>query len=249
MKMRHIRVLPLTIAFGTLLFVVQMGSLWTTATILVAGPAHAKADESRDAGAMRVEQGADGAAVARDGAGEQAAAQQHAEAKTSAPAEEHASTAGQAAKPEEPENFTPEELEVLYDLVKRREILEKREKALSAREALVDAAEQRMTEKVGEMQELRSSIEALVKQYDAQARKELDGLVRIYEAMKPQDAARILEKLELPVLLSIVEAMKERKTSAILANMALERAREVTAEMARKKDLDLDSVRGSGSPG
>jgi flagellar motility protein MotE (MotC chaperone) len=249
MKMPRIRVLPLTIVFGALLFAVQIGSLWTTATVMIAGPAQAKESENPAAASKLVEQGADGAAVARDVAGDHAAADKPAEADAHASPADHASASGRTAKPEEPDNFTLEELEVLYDLVKRREILEKREQALSAREALVDAAEQRMADKVGEMQELRTSIEALVKKYDAQARKELDGVVRIYEAMKPQDAARILEKLELPILLSIVEAMKERKTSAILANMIPDRAREVTTEMARKKDLKLDSVRDVGSPG
>ena len=51
------------------------------------------------------------------------------------------------------------------------------------------------------------------------------------------------------MLLNIVDAMKERKTSAILAAMTPDRARQVTAEMARKKAIDLTSIKDTGNPG
>jgi flagellar motility protein MotE (MotC chaperone) len=219
-----LRILPLTIGAGALLLAVQISSLWTSASLL-ASPARAeeakKPPETAPGEAAHAEAGKDG----------------------------HTAETGNEEEKDLLANFTPEELEVLYDLAQRREVLDQREAALDAREALVVAADKRMAARVAEMQGLRGSIEALVRQYDDQERKEIESVVKIYESMKPKDAAAILEKLELPLLLSIVDAMKEKKTSAILAAMTPDRARQVTAEMARKKAIDLTSIKDTGNPG
>lgn len=226
MKLPEIRVLPLTIAAAAALLTVQAGSLWQDASIGFGTPAHAEqtADTAPDP-AKAHEKPGDAKTKAHDG----------------------------AAADEEPQDllsgYTPEEVEVLYDLARRREALDRREAELESRLALVDAAEKRMEARVSELQGLRKAIETLLRQYDDQERKELESVVKIYETMKPKDAAAILEKLEMPVLLGIVDAMKERRSSAILAAMTPARAREVTAEMARNKVIDLTRVDGKDNPG
>lgn len=144
-------------------------------------------------------------------------------------------------------DFTDEELEILQDLSKRREELIAREGEIEARNRLLDAAEARIDTRIAELQEIRASIEGLVRKYDAQEQAELESVVKIYETMKPKDAARILGELELPTLLGIMERMKERKTAPILAAMQAERAREVTEELARRKTVDLLSTDKSDS--
>jgi flagellar motility protein MotE (MotC chaperone) len=62
----------------------------------------------------------------------------------------------------------------------------------------------------------------------------LRSLVRIYESMKPKDAAQIFDKLEINVLLGVVERMKEQKVAPILASMQPDRARQVTDMLADK---------------
>ncbi|WP_419902504.1 magnesium transporter MgtE N-terminal domain-containing protein [Kiloniella sp.] len=57
--------------------------------------------------------------------------------------------------------------------------------------------------------------------------------------MKPKDAARIFEELDMVVLLDVVERMKERKTAPILASMNPKRAKEITLELAQRRDLPL----------
>jgi flagellar motility protein MotE (MotC chaperone) len=53
--------------------------------------------------------------------------------------------------------------------------------------------------------------------------------------MKPRDAATIMNELDLPVLLEVVDRMKEAKAAPILAAMQPDRARQVTAELARQR--------------
>ena len=55
--------------------------------------------------------------------------------------------------------------------------------------------------------------------------------------MKPKDAARIFEELDMAVLLDVIERMKERKTAPILAQMNPRRAKAITLELAQRRGL------------
>jgi flagellar motility protein MotE (MotC chaperone) len=99
----------------------------------------------------------------------------------------------------------------------RREALDNRQKDLDLRENLTKAAEARIDKKIAEMKELQSNIEAMLKQVDRQDEDKLKSLVKIYENMKPKDAANILSTLELPIQLGVLGHMKEAKVAPILS--------------------------------
>ena len=61
------------------------------------------------------------------------------------------------------------------------------------------------------------------------------GLVKVYETMKPKDAATIFNDLSMPVLLQVVDRMKDSKAALILAAMNPDKARDVTAELAQMR--------------
>lgn len=138
-------------------------------------------------------------------------------------------------------DFTEAELELLQDLSKRRDALVQREDELDSRARLLDAAESRLEAQIAELQGLRETIEGLVRKYDEQEQAEIESVVKIYETMKPKDAARILGELEMKTLLGIMERMNVRKTAPILAAMPPKRARAVTSELARQRAVDLST--------
>ena len=105
----------------------------------------------------------------------------------------------------------------------------------------MNAAEQRIESRIKEMLELRGRIEGLVRQYNDQEEVELLSVVKIYETMKPKEAARILGELELGVLLPILERMKERAMAPVLAAMDPAKAREITTELARQRPITFPS--------
>ena len=122
--------------------------------------------------------------------------------------------------------YTLEEVAILQDLAARRLVLVERERDLALREGLLEAAENRIDAKIGELETLRAGIEKLVRQFDEQEEAEVQSLVKIYETMKAKDAARILGQIEMDVLLSIMERMKERSSAPVLAQMDADRARD-----------------------
>lgn len=127
--------------------------------------------------------------------------------------------------------------EIFEDLAKRREGLNQKEKELQTREALIEAAEKELDRKYQELTQLRHEIEKLLKQQSDEETARIDSLVKIYEGMKPKDAARIFDTLDLDILVTVMGKMSERKLSPILAEMNDERARTITIMLAEQKSL------------
>ena len=124
---------------------------------------------------------------------------------------------------------------VLLDLRQRREALDAREAGLTERESLLAAAEKKLATRIGELQVLQKRLEEL----DAARRQREDaswqGLVKLYEAMKPRDAALIFNDLDMPVLLQVVDRMKEAKAAPVLAAMHPDKARDLTTQLAQMR--------------
>jgi flagellar motility protein MotE (MotC chaperone) len=135
-------------------------------------------------------------------------------------------------------NFTKSELELLKELSKRREKLEGEKKELSNREQILRATENKLDQKVEELKKLQSQLEDLMKEYDQKEQGKIMSLVKIYETMKPKDAAKIFNELEMPVLLKVVSNMKEVKVAPIIASMNPEKAKELSMEIAKQKPLN-----------
>jgi flagellar motility protein MotE (MotC chaperone) len=132
-------------------------------------------------------------------------------------------------------SISPAERALLEDLRARRQALDTREANIVARETMLAAAERRLTQRVDELSAMQTRLEAL----DRAAREREDAnwrnLVRIYENMRPRDAAKIFDELDMPVLLEVVARMKERSVAPILAGMQPERSRQVTSELAARR--------------
>lgn len=133
--------------------------------------------------------------------------------------------------------FTRSELDLLKELSKRREKLESERKDLNTREQVLRATESKIDQKVVELKQLQSQLEELMKQYDQKEHGKILSLVKIYETMKPKDAANIFNELEMPVLLKVVSNMKEVKVAPIIAGMNPEKARELSIELAKQKPI------------
>jgi flagellar motility protein MotE (MotC chaperone) len=144
--------------------------------------------------------------------------------------------AQQKQRPQEP-SFSASEIQVLQSLAERRAALEAREQALDGREALLKAAEQRVDQKVAELNRLKEELENLVRGQKKAEDAQSESLVKIYENMKPKDAARIFDTLDIDVLLEVVGRMKELKTAPILAAMEEGRARELTTRLHQRRQL------------
>lgn len=133
--------------------------------------------------------------------------------------------------------FSDVRMELFEDLKKRRSALDGQARELAVREALLKAAQQEIDQKYQELVSLKSEIEVLLKQQSDEEKARVTSLVKIYEGMKPKDAARIFNTLDMDVLLNVVGRMSERKSAPIIASMDPARARNLTIMLMEQKAL------------
>lgn len=151
--------------------------------------------------------------------------------------------AGSAACGADPQKapVTPEqraERELLQALRARRAELDAREQALLTREVVAEATERRAAKSLQELAALQRQAAAAGAAERERSEREDAGwrqMVKLYEGMRPRDAAAIFDDLELPVLVPLVDRLREAKAAPILGAMRPDRARALTAELARHR--------------
>lgn len=137
----------------------------------------------------------------------------------------------------DPTQLTQSEVDLLQSLAERRRLLDERERELAVRENLLTATEIRVDEKIDELKRIETNIDSLLVEYDEQEEQRLQSLVKIYETMKPRRAAAIFEELDMFILLDVAERMREAKLALVLQQLSSQRARDVTTELANRRQL------------
>lgn len=145
------------------------------------------------------------------------------------PANVCAPTAAELAKEA---GLSPAELQVLQSLGERRGQLDAREESLETQLALMAAAETKLDAKVKALDELKAQIEGLMGAAAEREDSEVARMVKVFETMKPKDAAARMTVLSDEVRLPIAAAMKERALAAMLAAMAPIEAKKLTESLA-----------------
>lgn len=258
------RLLPVTIFVAMLMLGMRLGDVWQTLVVgkplsSVVPPSHAQTAPPAAAGGnkaslptsvpanltqpvrvaakvaeeKKTDEKKDGAPTAKTGSSKETTGK---DAAPPVPASGEADS-GRPLVLGSKERVGPAEVELLQHLGERRTELDRRARELEQREALLVAAEQRFDQKATELQKLREEIQGLLKTVDDKQAAQLESLVKIYETMKPKEAARIFEALDLPVLLNVMERMKETKTAPILAAMDPVKAKEVTVALVDRRQL------------
>jgi flagellar motility protein MotE (MotC chaperone) len=238
----RVRILPLTILAVALLLGLKIGAFWQGRLELFVTPAGAQQQQGPQATGQPTQLTPPTPAAATPAAAPQAA---QAPAPAASPTQASQPSAAPAAPSSsvqslanrDPTTFTRAEIELLANLAQRREQLEQRAREIDLRESLLAAAEKRLDDRIAELKKLEASIKQIVQQYDQQEEKNLQGLVKVYENMKPKDAARIFESLEPNVLLGVAERMKEAKLAAVLADMSPQAAQDITVRLATRKQI------------
>lgn len=181
--------------------------------------------------ADKASQKADKDAVAATGTATDAAGKVALPPSAAKPPAVCAPTAAELAKQA---GLSPAELQVLQSLGARRGQLDKREQDMDVQLALLAAAEAKIDAKMKALNGLKSDVQGLMVQADSKEQAEIDRLVKVFEGMKPKDAAPRMVLLDDSVRLPIAAKMKERALSAVLANMPAIEAKKLTEALASR---------------
>lgn len=271
----NIRLLPIAIFLAVLMLGVKASDIWLGIEMLAISPSHAQqaTGQKPDASAAKPAAKKAGAkkAKTKTAEGNEKKAKAGAKKEKNEPQKADANTGdeqkakagdgkadgaaeGKSAKtdkkdefPEDPTLFTQAEIDLLQRLADRRIELEIWRKDIEMRERLLKATEKRLDKKVAELAVIQKTIKGLLKQYDKEQEAKLKSLVKIYENMKPKNAAVIFGELGMPILLDVVERMREARVAPILAKMSPKKAKRVTTELALRRNMDSKAT-GRAAP-
>lgn len=142
-----------------------------------------------------------------------------------------------------PDPTSQGEVDVLRSLAARRESLNARERDLAVREQTLAIAEKRLEERIAELKGIEARINAALGQRDAAHQEQIQALIKMYESMKPGDAAKIFEKMEREILVAVSSKMKPTKLGSVLALMDPGKAQDLTVLLANR--LNPDQILGA----
>jgi len=133
---------------------------------------------------------------------------------------------------------TPEE--VLQSLSRERDLIDKQRDDLESRQSELSLAKEKLDVEKQALLELKGEIEELLARTKAAQTEDLDRLIAFYENMKPAEAARIMDDLDIEVTILVLAQMKPRTAAPILAKMSPVRARAVSKIILERSQLPGD---------
>jgi flagellar motility protein MotE (MotC chaperone) len=133
------------------------------------------------------------------------------------------------------------EADLLESLARRRKKLEERERAVDMQEKLLKAAGKSIETRIAKLKLLESRIQETLNKEETRKKEQYEKLVSLYSKMKPVDAARIFNRLDMNILVGLIERMKPRSVAAIIAAMTPAKAEQLTMEMAGRSRPEADT--------
>jgi flagellar motility protein MotE (MotC chaperone) len=164
------------------------------------------------------------------------------EAPKPTPAPEVAKPDGVVVYPDPNQPVSPSERAILERLQSRRQELEARAREIDIRESLLKSAEKRIESRVEELKAVEARISTATEQKTEADAARFKGIITMYEGMKPKDAAKVFDRLEMSVLFDIASHIAPRKMSDILGLMSTEAAERLTVELARRASSDKSAA-------
>ena len=129
---------------------------------------------------------------------------------------------------------SPAERAILERLGARRQELDQRARELEIRESMIKSAERQLDGKVNQLKTMEQQTGGAANKKEEEEAARLKGLVSMYGNMKPKDAAKIFDRLEMPVLIAVVSKIKPRIMADIMAQMQPDVAERLTVELANR---------------
>jgi len=125
---------------------------------------------------------------------------------------------------------------LLERLQERRQELDARARELDLRDSMLKAAEKKLeVQAAGEKaDEANGAAPAPRKDKEDVDNKRFKGVVIMYETMKPKEAAKIFDRLDIRILLDLATQIKPQRMSEIMAQMSPETAERLTVELAAR---------------
>jgi len=133
------------------------------------------------------------------------------------------------------DRFSGAELRVLKSLDARRVELEEREGQLDKQQQEISQKDSEFAARLTELRELSDKLKIERERSDRKQLAQYDQLANVYGSMNPEEAAHLIEQLDVTIALSLLQRMPEKRIGQILALMSPERALSITRMLSEAK--------------
>jgi flagellar motility protein MotE (MotC chaperone) len=130
--------------------------------------------------------------------------------------------------------------EVLAAIELERSLLAEQRADVAERRATLELAREQLMLEADRLAVLRDEIAALLERVEVAQNEDLERLVRIYQNMTPEEAAAIIEDLDIETTVMVLGTMPERVAAPILANLDPMRARALSRIFLERSKLPAD---------
>lgn len=139
-------------------------------------------------------------------------------------------------------NFDPlaldeNQVRVLKALAEKKEIESDNE--LEKQKSLIELSEKKINQQLNHLEKIKDELKSKQDLLTSEEKENVQKMAKIYEAMKPEQAAPIFNKMDTFVLAQIVKAMNQKKSSQIIAIMEPAKAQSLTIEMLRVQPVSM----------
>lgn len=138
---------------------------------------------------------------------------------------------GEASESFDPLSLDENQIRVLKALANKSE--GEADEEIQRRQKLLELSEKKLAEQVTNLEKLKSDVQTKKELLTKEERENIANTAKIYEAMKPEQAADIFNKIDPFVVAQLMKAMSQKKASLIIATMEGNKARALTIEMLR----------------
>jgi flagellar motility protein MotE (MotC chaperone) len=137
--------------------------------------------------------------------------------------------------------------EAFAAIAEERALLERQRAELDERRAALDLARAQLEAEAAQLAEVRDRVEALLAQAEAAQAEDLQRLVNLYRNMEPEQAAVIMNDLDMETTFMVFATMAERDAAPILAELDPVLARALSRIFLERSrlpgDQDLSNLR------
>ncbi|WP_292290260.1 hypothetical protein [Marivita sp.] len=130
--------------------------------------------------------------------------------------------------------------ELLAAIAAEHDALAARAAELDLRAAEIDLARAAVMSQNQQLAALRDELSRLLEQARGDHNADITRLVKIYEAMKPAEAAAIMQEADLELAVLVISAMPERSSGPIMATMDPMRANAISRVILERSRLPGD---------
>ncbi|VAX17782.1 hypothetical protein MNBD_NITROSPINAE03-250 [hydrothermal vent metagenome] len=127
------------------------------------------------------------------------------------------------------------DLEIIKDVEKRNKELDLKEEKLKREKERIDTMKLDIDAQISELKALQAKIDEQIKLRDDLQKVSIKKLAKTYAAMPPENAAALIQQIDISIAIRVLGAMKERSAGKILAVIPPKLASTLSEGLVRKK--------------